>query len=491
LAGSKNIGDSHIFLSKMKKLGKKSSVIAILLYLCTTIENAKYMTSTEKTAIARIITDLIKADDILDLYEMKLFREIREKYHIEESHLKAAHNIDFGTAVANLKTWTKEQLSLLFNDMKSITVADGNCCQEEALLILALRYCLSEEHCAFCRLISTDVTNVTIDKGYVVYVESDYDKATNTIIQDNFRNFTNEFRIAGLEFVYIPRIAHDFSEMSEDYLMDIVKFLAPSLSENKRENVFNTLRNISTKNFCDDLLVKKMGLNEIYDTEPSIIMQVSRTDKKIVYLQICFDDDIQSEIETFVDDFKELTAHMQRPIQYSRPASRFIYYGFHKSLFDIIAFPGQKIESRILIDLLKRCIVFIDLDESLYLPPMQLAQYAFILQQTICSKTHELPAKPASDVRKKALNKTFNHIYGLMDGDKDTDYNKNLSPNISHIKKAISQFEQLDNLDAYLPEKTEDKTYRIRIKPSNVFVMENGKPVLMTESERWTRDMNC
>lgn len=443
------------------------------------------MTSAERIAIARIITDLIKADDILDLSEIKLFRNIRDKYRIEESHLISAQKIDFGAAVDTLKEWTRSELLDFFNDMKSITIADGNCCPEEAFLILALRYCLSDEHCNCCQLISTDVTEINIEKGNVVFIESAFDKEANAIIKENYRSIANDFNLAGLNFVYIPYITKDFSEMSDEYLKDIVAFLAPTLSQEKRANVFNTLRSMTTKNFCDDFLVKRMELNAVFDAEPSLLLQVSRTNSRIVYLQISFVDDIKKEIESFVDRFRELTAQMPHPIKYSQPASRFLYHGFHKSLFDLIAFPGQKVESRIVIDLMKRRIQFIDLGEELSIPPMQLAQYVFIIHQTICGKTHELPAKPASEARMKALNKVFNRIYSLMDGSKDTPYNKNLSPNISHIKKAISQFELLDNLEAYLPEKTEDKTYRVRIKPSNVFVLENGKAVLMTESEKW------
>lgn len=446
------------------------------------------MTSQERIAIARIITDLIKADDILDLSEMKLFREIREKYRIGESHLVAAQKIDFGTAVDILKQLEQSEMAAFFNDMKSITIADGYCCPEEAFLILALRYCLGEE--CVCKLITTDVTDICIEKGNVVYIESAFDDEANAFISDNYRSLTNDFRLAGLEFVYIPHIAKDFSSMNDEYLQDIVSFLAPMLSEDSRKKVFETLRTITTKDFCDDFLVKKMGLNDIFDTEPSLLLQVSRTDSKIVYLQIFFNDDIRKEIESFVDGFRELTSQMPQSnyalrISNYALSNRFIYHGFHKSLFDILAFPGQKVESRILIDLLKRRIVFLDLGEEISLPPMQLAQYVFIIHQTLCSRTHELPARPASEKRMEILNKMFNRIYGLMDGNADTDYNRGLAPNLSHIKNAISSLERLDNMEAYLPEKTEDKTFRVRIKPTNVFVMENGQQILMTDSEKW------
>jgi hypothetical protein len=48
------------------------------------------MTTQEIVAITRIFTDLIKADDILDISEMKFMTRMKEKYKIKVEHMIAA-----------------------------------------------------------------------------------------------------------------------------------------------------------------------------------------------------------------------------------------------------------------------------------------------------------------------------------------------------------------------------------------------------------------
>lgn len=443
------------------------------------------MTNNQKTAIVRIVSDLIKADNILDFSEMKFLEMIRGKYNIDDTHLVAAQKIDFGLAVKYVSELPENEIADLLAEMRILTRADGNCCPAEALLIMALDYCLDSERNTYCKLITTNVTSISISKCNIVYTESQYDEETNEKIRENFRTIMDLFTVAGLNFVYIPQITKDFNSMQEDYLHNTIHFLAPSLAEEKKEEIFTTLRTINTKDFCHDFLVKKIGLEPLYDADPALLLQVSKSHDKITYLQISLGEDILADMRDFVDSYKVLTVFNPNLIHHNKESSRFLYYGFHKAMFDLMAFPGTNVESRILIDLLKRKVTFMDLREDLKLPKMQLALYIFIIQQSLCSKTHELPIEVLSEVRKAALDKTFNRIYGMMDGEKGTDYTKNLTPNISHIRQALKTFVQLDNLASYLPEKTEDKTLRVKIKPSKVFVVHEGTIMPMAECLKW------
>ena len=292
--------------------------------------------------------------------------------------------------------------------------------------------------------------------------------------------------MAVLRFVYMPKITKDFNEMNPEYLLQTIDFLAPSLSKEKREEIFKELRSITTKDFCDDFLVKKMGLDPIFDSDPSILFQVCRSNDKIVYMHLALGLDVVKELCNFIDNYKELTMSVVLPIEHRKENRRFIYRGFHKALFDLLAFPGQKIESRLLINPLQRNIYFMDLGESLSLPTGQLALYMFIIQQSIFAPSHELPIDAVTVNRKKSLEKTFQHIYGMMSDSASSDYTKSLTPNLSHIKRAIKNISLLDNSDMYIPER-KDGVLRIKLKPSKVLVVENGENILMSESEMWRK----
>ena len=444
------------------------------------------MTSNQKIALARVMTDLIKADDIIDMSEMEFLFKMRERYKIDTEHMIAAQKTDFGAAVNILKELTEPELKELLIHLQGLMVSDGYCAPEEAMLILALDYCLNPKHKHYCKLISTSITNISIDQKNIVYTETKYDEETNEQLKKSWRSLKNDFGMAGLRFVYMPKITKDFNEMNPEYLLQTIDFLAPSLSKEKREEIFKELRSITTKDFCDDFLVKKMGLDPIFDSDPSILFQVCRSNDKIVYMHLALGLDVVKELCNFIDNYKELTMSVVLPIEHRKENRRFIYRGFHKALFDLLAFPGQKIESRLLINPLQRNIYFMDLGESLSLPTGQLALYMFIIQQSIFAPSHELPIDAVTVNRKKSLEKTFQHIYGMMSDSASSDYTKSLTPNLSHIKRAIKNISLLDNSDMYIPER-KDGVLRIKLKPSKVLVVENGENILMSESEMWRK----
>ena len=416
------------------------------------------MTSNQKIALARVMTDLIKADDIIDMSEMEFLFKMRERYKIDTEHMIAAQKTDFGAAVNILKELTEPELKELLIHLQGLMVSDGYCAPEEAMLILALDYCLNPKHKHYCKLISTSITNISIDQKNIVYTETKYDEETNEQLKKSWRSLKNDFGMAGLRFVYMPKITKDFNEMNPEYLLQTIDFLAPSLSKEKREEIFKELRSITTTDFCD----------------------------KIVYMHLALGLDVVKELCNFIDNYKELTMSVVLPIEHRKENRRFIYRGFHKALFDLLAFPGQKIESRLLINPLQRNIYFMDLGESLSLPTGQLALYMFIIQQSIFAPSHELPIDAVTVNRKKSLEKTFQHIYGMMSDSASSDYTKSLTPNLSHIKRAIKNISLLDNSDMYIPER-KDGVLRIKLKPSKVLVVENGENILMSESEMWRK----
>ena len=92
-----------------------------------------------KTAIARIFSDLIKADRIVDTAEMECWRNICDKYGIDRDVRIEAREISFadalnaicGSGVPGLK-------EDLLGNCRAMTVSDGFCAHSEALLMIAL-----------------------------------------------------------------------------------------------------------------------------------------------------------------------------------------------------------------------------------------------------------------------------------------------------------------------------------------------------------------
>ena len=444
------------------------------------------MTNSQKTALTRIIVDLIKADNILDITEMDFFCKMEEKYKISEDHLVASQKIDFGTAVHVLQELSTPELYTIEKDLEELTCVDGDCAPEEAFLVMALQFCLDPERKKYSKLITTNVTNIFIEQRNIIYTETSYDEDINELLsnRNTLRYIMDDFSVIGLNFVYIPKISKDFNTMNDRYLHNVVRLLAPSLSTENQDKVFNSLRNITTKEFCEEFLIKKMDLDQIYDSEPSILLQVCKSDESISYLHIALSEDIMDDLRKLVDMYKRLTRHNVHIKTFREDNERFLYHGFHRSLFDLFAFPGKDIESSILIDLYKRKLTFIDLGESLQLSTKQLALYVFIIHQSVCTTANELTIEPKTEIKRKANQRVFSKIYGLMSDSTINDYKVGLTPALSRIKRAVSEIRFLDNVKAYIPERI-DGALRVKIPPTKVFVVENGEPIPMIESDFW------
>lgn len=444
------------------------------------------MTAEQKVAIARIVYDIIKADDIIDLNEMNTFAKLKDQYNISYEHILEAQKSDFFQAVEVLKCLDDTTLCKVLADLKSLTMADGDCAPEEAMLVIALEYALAPDAPLCGELLATDVTNLNIEKGNVIYVETTANKETNNLINNYLRLVSSDFAVAGLNFVFIPKIADDFCRMDDHFLHQTISFLAPSLRQNRHDEIFEKLRSISTVEFTNDFLKNRMELDGLHDCESSLFMQVGQSNGKMVYMVIpigCDGKSILHSFELFLDRYKELT-HFRAPIFHRKDTSRFIYHGFHKSLFDLLAFPGKKVESRVCFNLSKGKVSFLDLGVDLRTNKKALAIYMLIVHQSFLSNRGELRKATAANDMKEKNNAVFRKIYSIFSGTNEVDYTVAFTPNLSRLRAAIESLDLLDNMRAYVPESTETG-FRVLANPSKFYVLENGRQVPILESS-WT-----
>ena len=102
------------------------------------------MKQKEKSAIVRLLSDLIKADTVIDTREIDLFEKICSRYNIDVPEtLVEAQKLTLSEALSALEALSASERRTLVEDLENIAIADGKCEPEEALLLLALRQILS------------------------------------------------------------------------------------------------------------------------------------------------------------------------------------------------------------------------------------------------------------------------------------------------------------------------------------------------------------
>ena len=97
-----------------------------------------HMTKRQKISIARIFSDLIKADRIIDTGEMDCWERLCEKYSIDREAMTEAQGVSFAEAVETICSAEEQGLREdLLGDCRSMTISDGFCAHAEALVIIA------------------------------------------------------------------------------------------------------------------------------------------------------------------------------------------------------------------------------------------------------------------------------------------------------------------------------------------------------------------
>lgn len=440
----------------------------------------------EKIAFARIVTDLIEADFVVEPDEMRFFEKIISKdcLGITDSMLIEAKKIDFAKAVSILKDLDLPKRNEAISILKELSLSDGACVPLEAILIFAIEQVLLHD----ATIHSIPSNGVNIENLQVIYVENEDSTETGRQIERNYNAIDSLFKLAGFDFVYIPNVVNDFKIMAPDYLSKVIKYMIPSISMERTALLCGSLRELTTSKFCRELLYKRMGLNLI-DSKPSLLVKINDSDivdkfeteeaeriRFSNFIQIELKDNVCERINSFIESYYSM---MNSPITVvNKPRSgKFIYSGFHRSLFELIAYGREQKEYRLVFELKrgKPSVYFESLDEAerlaLKLNPQETALYYMIVKTSLDGKgldwrEHLPPGE------KQAILAEYNRIYRIVGKANSASEFKDRTQ-VHHIKNRIRTIQCMSNADMFIPEHTKEggqSYYRIKAGENYVLI---------------------
>lgn len=85
------------------------------------------MTKEQRTAMARVISDMIKADNIIEESEIKDMKKLMSEYAITHQEMSDARKIRFTDAVNTLKELPLKECQAFFDHIYSIALSDNIC----------------------------------------------------------------------------------------------------------------------------------------------------------------------------------------------------------------------------------------------------------------------------------------------------------------------------------------------------------------------------
>ena len=473
-----------------------------LIALILLVENKKWrvMNRIEKISVARVVSDLIKADSVIDSREMQLFSVVKSSKGLNKDCLCDARFITFADAVNNLSCLEVEDREDLMNLFKKITLADGMCNKDEALLMIALMYCLEGENEASMVHVQVPQQGLQLKNSQVIYVESSFDAGINEVISDNHHQIENAMRLAGFDFAYIPQIAKTYRETPSELFHDVLTFLTPNLNPKELEKIHNQISSMTTIQFCKEQLNGKLHLPGMTDTYPALLVKVGETvsESSIFanFLKVDIEGDVLEEIKHFIYKFTSMmNAEYSIIKNVYNDSERFIYSGVYKQIMDLCLMK-ENTKSTILIDPMTQRIRFPEINEELKVTRSEKALYILILAESITGGLNLNRPTTASQMKKHdermaKLMKKYGEIYKCFGGDSNDvpnilDYTIR-NPKISKINKCITKLEKkLTFPDEYRILRDNNGLYKIAADSSLIYCIDMDQKPWM-QSEEWRR----
>ena len=460
------------------------------------------MKQSERASIFRIVTDLIKADAIIDTREIEKLDSIRERFAIKKEDEVLGSSYTFANAIRTLLDVPKSlqhELTATFNEL---AMSDNICAREEALMLVALRLCMSLNLNMECKVVSMDTSSVSLDPTQILYVESDFDNDVNWEINERFREIVAEVRLAGFDLVYLPKIAEHYRTISVTDFIKIASFLYPKASYQRLETVSSQLHNLSTSEFCKDLLAGKLGVKEFSFVNPSLMIKICDSlvgDKEIAnFLLVELNKDVINSIRYILDLFSEYY-HTFRLSYLKEEKGRFVFTGFYKQIFDIYML-RKGIKSHVVIDVYRETIRFSEADIKIEkLHRREKALYAlFMLESASGGINFSKPTTPNGlaryQKRMAAVQEKYRIIYKKFGGEPLKAPNLSISeirlPMIALIKRQLKALgDVLYHVDDYMIQRNMFGNYCINIPPALCcFCGVNTNDIYkLSDSEEWQR----
>lgn len=470
------------------------------------------ITHLHRVAIARILSDLIKSDKIIEQSEIQLYNQLQQTFGITQKDRIDAQYITLSRAimdVRNLDDHDKEELRYALSRTAN---ADNQCVSKEALILLALKYVLEDDDEKY-EVLSCPTNGSYIDDKFMAFIDScdlpDDDK-------DDLETIIDKLKLWNIEFVYIPQIAEKLKSFDPIYVKSIIQYMNPRFSDGDVEDLYNRLISITTANFTTQLLSGEMKMPTLKEAEPSLLINYatstqpysSQEDKGQTYtefLRIRMDDSKLEEVRRFIQDYDSILTHRES-VRPQMADDYFRYYGFYKVLFDFVSQSenGKLTTKEVVINPLNCTIDFAGY--VVKLSPMYMATYALILQQSI--KGHGLPRftkkdseNPANQMffdELTAIFKKIYHTFTFRDSlPKDWTFKtniRNIAAYVSHINATIKAAHLRDEARCLITQQTHDgiSYYEVNICVDDVSVLkrkydstDNTAQVQLREYTRW------
>lgn len=442
------------------------------------------MKDTTRQAIYRIVYDMVKADYLITQDEIDFMENICSEYDITNELRCEAMNMSMADAVKELGGLSIKQSEKFKKSLHELTLTDGTCYREEALLLMALDACMQQNDNA--EVASVPWGEIMLDTNQVLFIENGFDEDMNEYICRHYMHICNTLRIGGFDFVYIPKVIEQLCSTSDRLLSDVVSHLSPGRSQEETQQIVASIKGQTTEKVYRELLLGKLGF-DLEINEPSIIMRIGMSivngKRMSNYVVIRLEEDkCATQLDLLIDEFLAMQKSPTLTIRNNAVSSNaFIYNGFYRVLFDLITYrKGVRCDLNVYPYNHKNVLSITTknseetTEEPLFIGPKESAFYIFLIKETIDFGGFNIACNSALDIKYMAsAQKRFEKIYfDLCNRDTAPDItNPEIRrPMLSKIKKAVETHPTLVQKMMFIPEISKNKVIKVHVEQKHLII---------------------
>lgn len=420
-------------------------------------------------AFVRVISELIRIDDVIDAEEIAMLTELERQYGFNRSYKREAMRLTLADAIEQLSSLDLQARTQIMQAFEALAGADRICVTREAIMLLALRYCLEGKQDLQCHVIECPASMAAPDQApYVMYVESDYDDVRHAQMNAKMELIQLMLQKYGLRLFYVEQIVSKLSEMDKEMMLMTLGYLAPELDDMQVMQMYDRMLSTSTEVFTTRVMARDLQVSALRNIKPSLLISMGST-----FLSITLQDTIENHIKSFLNDFGQLVSpqSISANIRLEAGEDKLRYFGYYKAFFDFILKAEPK-ESRLVVWPLKSEFEFPEVKRTLRLNQQEASLYTLILEYTYKHDGKGLPLcyTPAQK-QIEALYRTIYCCKKCVD-EKDVIYPENLAPIRAKIEKKMrEQLSDLSNIEDYIPHNDNRQGfYRVSAHTRNIMV---------------------
>ena len=429
-----------------------------------------------------VVVQLIKADHIIDASEVSKLEELEQLYGFDRTIMAEGQRITLAEAVSRLAELDGEMRRQILSSLYELAGADRQCVPGEALLLLALRYCLEEKH-VDCELLPNPY-QVNTPNPYLLYIENEADEELHQQLHRDQQLIRLTLQQSGFRLLYIEELVDQLSQLDQSMLRKALGYMAPELDDQQLGQIYSHMQQMDTSTFCTHILVRGLQFTSLRQSGPSLLLHIGPA-----FLRIGLQAGVLPTIQHLLEVYAQFVSPSAIvPLRSADTSSgKLKYDGYFKAFFELLVKAEPK-ESPMVIWPMKSEFEFPEVKRTLRLNQQEASLYTLILEYNYGHGSKGLPLCYTPE--QKNIEALYRRIYCRKKFVETSEvlFPENMAPIRAKIEKKMrEQLAGLSNLEEFIPHNEgRQGYYRISALPRMVCIRPDSRQEALPVGEyKW------